>query len=317
MDIRRHIYIAKTDAHKHRDRWWRPRQLVSVGKSTPHTCYSGQSAMDSHIMSLSGGEKKTSSPQDQKTLSRKAHSLADSSPGLDIRPLFQESRDTLPVVVPFRKPFVCLWIPTRYILHAPYTNVRPVFLCMNHQCGRCTAGTYCQRVHVLCSFMHEVRTALFTKAFSNCCHLHRDVYSQCPKFEGIRRHFAFELVSEGHSNLPRFFVAPDLLAFTAYWENLKDRPIGEVLVVREKRICRLHQRQRCNQGAVCGNVHICRKVWKMYIHLSSMHGKCAYFVRQTAHKTLEMVGGTMDHIRALYSPLMCESIQRVRAQSPE
>ena len=192
---------------------------------------------------------------------------------------------------------------------------------MDHQRSRCLAGTDCQRVHVSCKFMHQVRNVLLRVPFSNSCLFHADFPSQCPNFDGIHRHFALEILTEG---LTRFFVSPGFLASTAYWDNLKDRPISEVFAVKEKRVCRLHQQHRCNQGPSCGNVHICREVWNLHTQLLSMHdqgsSEYAYFVRQTAHQTLEMVWGTMDDIHAWYSapsPLVGESIQRLRACSQE
>ena len=244
---------------------------------------------------------------------------------VDIPLLFQPGDGSIPCIAYDLKHFGCIWIPSRYVENAPaslqVSAGNAAYICMDRQRGQCIARDGCKRLHVSPHFMDVVRRAPLAAPFSNCCLTHGDVPSRRPHFGGICHGIALEIV--GDPGKPRFFVAPRLIAATAYWDNRSDLPAQYAIKVGDRRVCRLHQQNLCNRGPLCGNVHFCREMWLLRAPILCSHPEgetgLGYFVTQTFQQKLEVTCGSAAEFQTLLtmpngmnSASLKESLMRLR-----
>ena len=236
--------------------------------------------------------------------------------------LFQEGPDTVPVLVRDLKRYGCLWVPVACLEHVPDAwstggRFRPIVVCNDHQKARCIAGDACHMVHVSAKFLNCVRRMLRCFSFCNCCLLHGDPSSQRPGFGGSCDRFAVEILGPQGSTSPRFFVAAPLVAITTYWDDIR---LEKLLSVREHRVCRLHQQQRCTFGNGCGSVHVCRRAWALRAELLRIRmtscPEAVYFITIDQQSVISVMWCPFQSIQRLFGGRehvsVIHAIQRLR-----
>lgn len=137
-----------------------------------------------------------------------------------IMDLYEPAANSMPVVDPSLKHFGRLWVPLRFV--EPTKALRRWLsgihqqpsLCLLHHTGQCNGGSKCNQAHINPTFMQEVRDALHTHPFSNCCLGHGDFASRRSDFQKMLKFRTVELKT--HENAVN--VLPEWLAVTAYFD---------------------------------------------------------------------------------------------------